>query len=100
MISPCWLPTLTPNSASCCSWPAPATEKPPVSGMVSPMKKGAGQRARRQQALLCLGLLSLILPAGAGGCGRTKQQKQGAELYGRMCAVCHGAGGEGYKADQ
>jgi cytochrome c oxidase cbb3-type subunit 3/ubiquinol-cytochrome c reductase cytochrome c subunit len=23
----------------------------------------------------------------------------GAELYGRMCAVCHGAHGEGYKAD-
>jgi cytochrome c oxidase cbb3-type subunit 3 len=25
---------------------------------------------------------------------------RGAELYGRMCAVCHGANGEGYKADQ
>ncbi|MET0388901.1 MAG: c-type cytochrome [Polyangiales bacterium] len=25
---------------------------------------------------------------------------QGAELYGRMCAVCHGESGEGYKADQ
>jgi cytochrome c oxidase cbb3-type subunit 3/ubiquinol-cytochrome c reductase cytochrome c subunit len=25
--------------------------------------------------------------------------KLGAELYGRMCAVCHGANGEGYKAD-
>jgi mono/diheme cytochrome c family protein/rhodanese-related sulfurtransferase len=24
----------------------------------------------------------------------------GAELYGRMCAVCHGEHGEGYKADQ
>lgn len=24
----------------------------------------------------------------------------GAELYGRMCAVCHGESGEGYKADQ
>jgi cytochrome c oxidase cbb3-type subunit 3/ubiquinol-cytochrome c reductase cytochrome c subunit len=24
---------------------------------------------------------------------------RGAELYGRMCAVCHGANGEGYKAD-
>ena len=27
-------------------------------------------------------------------------QHQGAELYGRMCAVCHGMSGEGYKADQ
>jgi cytochrome c oxidase cbb3-type subunit 3/ubiquinol-cytochrome c reductase cytochrome c subunit len=25
---------------------------------------------------------------------------QGRELYGRMCAVCHGAQGEGYKADR
>jgi cytochrome c oxidase cbb3-type subunit III len=24
---------------------------------------------------------------------------KGAELYGRMCSVCHGANGEGYKAD-
>jgi len=26
--------------------------------------------------------------------------QHGAELYGRMCAVCHGGEGEGYKADQ
>jgi cytochrome c oxidase cbb3-type subunit 3/ubiquinol-cytochrome c reductase cytochrome c subunit len=25
--------------------------------------------------------------------------RRGAELYGRMCAVCHGARGEGYRAD-
>jgi cytochrome c oxidase cbb3-type subunit III len=30
----------------------------------------------------------------------TDTQRHGQELYGRMCAVCHGAGGEGYKADQ
>src|SRR5690348_3926168 len=28
------------------------------------------------------------------------QRKHGAELYGRICAVCHGAKGEGYKADR
>jgi len=27
-------------------------------------------------------------------------EAHGAELYARMCAVCHGATGEGYKADQ
>ncbi|HEY1956868.1 MAG TPA: c-type cytochrome [Polyangiaceae bacterium] len=27
-------------------------------------------------------------------------QHHGAELYGRMCAVCHGLSGEGYRADQ
>jgi cytochrome c oxidase cbb3-type subunit 3 len=27
-------------------------------------------------------------------------EKQGEALYGRICAVCHGAAGEGYKADQ
>ncbi|HEY2406166.1 MAG TPA: c-type cytochrome, partial [Polyangiaceae bacterium] len=25
---------------------------------------------------------------------------RGAEVYGNMCAVCHGENGEGYKADQ
>jgi cytochrome c oxidase cbb3-type subunit III len=28
------------------------------------------------------------------------QQQHGAELYARICAVCHGAKGEGYKADR
>jgi mono/diheme cytochrome c family protein len=28
------------------------------------------------------------------------QQKHGGELYARICAVCHGAKGEGYKADR
>ena len=28
------------------------------------------------------------------------QQKHGAELYARICAVCHGQKGEGYKADR
>jgi cytochrome c oxidase cbb3-type subunit 3/ubiquinol-cytochrome c reductase cytochrome c subunit len=27
-------------------------------------------------------------------------QHRGAEMYGRMCVVCHGMNGEGYKADQ
>src|SRR5205809_451939 len=47
--------------------------------------------------------LAVIVAMGAASssaCGQTKQQKQGAELYGRMCAVCHGPNGEGYKADQ
>ena len=30
---------------------------------------------------------------------RTPAEQRGAELYARMCAVCHGADGEGYKAD-
>jgi cytochrome c oxidase cbb3-type subunit 3 len=46
--------------------------------------------------------LALTLGTGLGGtaCGQTKQQAEGAELYGRMCAVCHAPHGEGYKADQ
>ena len=50
--------------------------------------------------------LLAVLGMVAGGsleCTPPKQaweQHRGAELYGRMCAVCHGMNGEGYKADQ
>ena len=46
--------------------------------------------------------LALVICTGLAGaaCGQTKQQKEGGELYARMCAVCHGPKGEGYKADQ
>jgi rhodanese-related sulfurtransferase/mono/diheme cytochrome c family protein len=45
------------------------------------------------------------LAMGLGGCGRHQmaeklaQASRGGELYGRMCAVCHGASGQGYSAD-
>lgn len=44
-------------------------------------------------------------PSAAAGptvaAGATEQQRQiGAERYNRMCAVCHGPNGEGYKADE
>jgi cytochrome c oxidase cbb3-type subunit 3 len=51
------------------------------------------------------GLLA-VLGTVAGGsleCTPAKQaweQHRGAELYGRMCAVCHDKNGQGYKADQ
>jgi cytochrome c oxidase cbb3-type subunit 3 len=32
--------------------------------------------------------------------GLTPVQTEGAKLYGRMCSVCHGNAGEGYRADQ
>jgi cytochrome c oxidase cbb3-type subunit 3/ubiquinol-cytochrome c reductase cytochrome c subunit len=44
--------------------------------------------------------LALATAFSATACGQTKEQKEGGELYARMCAVCHGAKGEGYKADQ
>jgi cytochrome c oxidase cbb3-type subunit 3/ubiquinol-cytochrome c reductase cytochrome c subunit len=50
--------------------------------------------------LALLASIALML-ASATGCKRqTEQQKQGAALYGRMCVVCHGQNGEGYKADE
>jgi mono/diheme cytochrome c family protein len=49
---------------------------------------------------------SLVVLATVGGgsleCSRgdlTPMERQGHQLYGRMCAVCHGMNGEGYKAD-
>ncbi len=47
--------------------------------------------------------MGACIASGSLECGRhiqTRTQARGAELYGRMCAVCHGANGEGYKADQ
>ncbi|HEX4339693.1 MAG TPA: c-type cytochrome [Polyangiaceae bacterium] len=56
----------------------------------------------KQVLLLCLTALALIV-GGVLECGTaplTEQQAHGAELYDRICSVCHGRGGEGYKADQ
>jgi len=56
---------------------------------------------RRLQTLLMLSFLPLF--AALWGCKKPAPPpplSRGAELYGRMCAVCHGANGEGYKADQ
>ena len=54
---------------------------------------------RLQSFLLCL---FFPLFAAFWSCKKPPPPKPspGAELYGRMCAVCHGANGEGYKADQ
>ena len=54
---------------------------------------------------LIVGLLAVLGTVGGGSLECTPpleayQQHRGAELYGRMCAVCHGLRGEGYKADQ
>src|ERR1700747_183139 len=62
--------------------------------MVSPMRDGTTASGRRVFILL-----ALVLSAALAAC-RTKPEREGAALYARMCAVCHGANGEGYKADQ
>ena len=56
----------------------------------------------RQILLLVLTAVALVV-GGVLECGTaqlTETQAHGAELYGSMCAVCHGKGGEGYKADR
>jgi cytochrome c oxidase cbb3-type subunit 3/ubiquinol-cytochrome c reductase cytochrome c subunit len=46
-----------------------------------------------------------LLAGGSTGCNRTQmvadleRESRGGELYGRMCAVCHGPTGRGYAAD-
>lgn len=49
-----------------------------------------------------LGLLIVGLAFGAHAKPPppSQQVERGRELYGRMCAVCHGPAGEGYRADQ
>src|SRR5438445_2254575 len=50
-------------------------------------------------------VMILIVSVAIGALGRDQGIDRGAErrgghLYQRMCAVCHGATGAGYKADQ
>ena len=58
--------------------------------------------AWRHRTLVATGLVAACVAGGALECYRdsyTPEQRIGAELYGRMCAVCHGRTGEGYAAD-
>jgi cytochrome c oxidase cbb3-type subunit 3 len=54
--------------------------------------------------LLQLSLVVFLATASGtlecGGARPTKQEARGQYLYSRMCAVCHGASGQGYAADQ
>jgi S-disulfanyl-L-cysteine oxidoreductase SoxD len=45
-----------------------------------------------RQLILCLMVLAFVTPAFAY---TTDQASNGKELYGKYCAVCHGANGEG-----
>jgi cytochrome c oxidase cbb3-type subunit 3/ubiquinol-cytochrome c reductase cytochrome c subunit len=48
-------------------------------------------------------VVASCIVGGALECSRpavSPSERTGAELYGRMCAVCHGPAGEGYKADR
>src|SRR5947208_2501660 len=58
---------------------------------------------RFSSILLALAAIAATVASGSVECTPAKQawnEHRGAELYSRMCAVCHGMNGEGYKADQ
>jgi len=56
---------------------------------------------RRFPLCLCLALFFITLAStGCNAVPRTRTERRGAQLYGQMCAVCHGPRGAGYKADQ
>lgn len=61
----------------------------------------------RTRFSLPLATLLVLLGTASVGCGGRREmaetmarQWRGAELYMRMCSVCHGASGQGYAADQ
>jgi cytochrome c oxidase cbb3-type subunit 3/ubiquinol-cytochrome c reductase cytochrome c subunit len=57
----------------------------------------------RPEIFASTAVLFASLASGALECSapaRSPSGQQGATLYKKMCAVCHGAAGEGYKADQ
>jgi cytochrome c oxidase cbb3-type subunit 3 len=55
---------------------------------------------RRLPILVVTVLAFAFASAGCNSVPRTKIERRGAQLYGQMCAVCHGPRGAGYKADQ
>lgn len=59
---------------------------------------------RWQRALSGVALAVAIVASGLLEChprrSATPAERRGAETYAKMCAVCHGPGGEGYKADE
>jgi len=57
---------------------------------------------RRDHALLAALSLAACVAGGAVECSHhpsTEAEVHGGEVYAKMCAVCHGAAGQGYKAD-
>jgi cytochrome c oxidase cbb3-type subunit 3 len=57
---------------------------------------------RRDHALLAALSLAACVAGGALECtyhATTEVERHGGDVYTRMCVVCHGAAGEGYKAD-
>ena len=48
------------------------------------------------------GVVLLTVASGDFECGRplSREARHGQAIYARMCAVCHGSEGEGYKADR
>jgi cytochrome c oxidase cbb3-type subunit III len=57
----------------------------------------------RNPLLLSALTLAACIAGGALQCAHrtaTQAEAHGGEIYGRMCSVCHGPSGEGYKADQ
>jgi cytochrome c oxidase cbb3-type subunit 3 len=60
-------------------------------------------RVRHRRFLESAALVAACVASGSLECGgpqMTVAERRGGETYRRMCAVCHGAQGEGYKADQ
>src|SRR5580704_2824396 len=58
---------------------------------------------RYRPLLECAAVVAACVVSGTLECGvhlPTEAERHGAQTYQRMCAVCHGAHGEGYAADQ
>ena len=67
---------------------------------VRPGHRNVESRRRSGPSLAGLLLAATMLHAPAHAAPPDPQVERGRELYGTMCAVCHGPAGEGYRADQ
>jgi len=64
------------------------------------MRRTELDRSPGRGRILLLGACLAALAARASAAPPAAQLEKGQEIYGKMCAVCHGPAGEGYRADQ
>jgi cytochrome c oxidase cbb3-type subunit 3 len=94
-----WLAVLLSVLSGCgreADKPAPQSPAPNA----EPVRASPAAKASQPPPMAAAPEPAALPPTAAAPASAEDLRKHGGELYGRICAVCHGANGEGYLADQ